>query len=433
MRRLAILVLACSAAAPAGAQPTTRYPKPPVDEDRAREQRSELWGAATHPAKQPYEAALSEARQKRDQGDYAGAITVADRAIALLPELPDAYELRGDARLRQRTDWAGCADDLAAALARHQDEQPDDDGGSPPGVSGAEGRRGSIDKNLRKDLGVCQARAGRLGDAEVTLTDAASLAPKDWEIWKRLGEVRVAMGKLDEAIAAYDSALAEGISESQTLWQRAGAYDRARQPSRAEDDVHAAMLNDRMASQIDRGDLPLLGTDDSDFLHGMAWQYAEAPRVEAAIAYFRHFVATAPTSPWRRRADEHLRELAAVPLPQTVVHTGNAPLDIEAATKIVQEAMPRLRACLVKAPGVVLDVRITRTGPKAPPPKPGERIHFRAPPPGVQTTPQLDFDAKPGAVDDATRCLEPIADKLPLPPVKEKETFYQVSFSVVAP
>ncbi len=423
MRHAALLAL--FAAAPAAAQPPARYPKPPVDADRDAEDRSGLWESATHPAKAPYAAALDEGRRKleqRTQDAYAAAAHLGDHAIELLPAAPDAYELRGRAYLGL-ADWPKCADDLAAAITRTRDD-------------------GKLPKDLRRLLGVCQARAGRLGEAEATLTEAVALAPRDrdvLELWTRLGEVRVAMGKLDEAIAAYDTAVSEAMAlnvaiSALTYWQRAGAYDRARQPSKAEEDVRLAMNNDRSKSLIDSGGLPLLGAGEHELMFGIANQYAEQPSVEAALLYFRRFLALAPASPWRRRVEEHVREMAAVPLPQAVLRaSGNAVLDQDAATKVVRAGMPRLRACLAKLPATMIEVRITRSGPKdtAPP------VRFHAPPPGVQSTPLLDLDAKvgetPTALDAAIRCLEPLADKLPLPPVKEKETYYQVVFSVVAP
>ena len=425
MRRLAVLAL-LAAAAPAApsawAQPTTRYPKPPVDPDRAREQRSTLWEAATHPAKAPYAAALDEARRKMDQrttDSYVAAVHLLDHAIALLPDAPEAYDQRGHARLALRA-WDVCADDLAAALAHAHDPK-------------------LLAKDLRRDLGVCQARAGRLADAEATLADAAALSTHDGLVWMRLGEVRVAMGKLDEAIAAFDTAQSEGNASAAVLWLRAGAYDRARQPSKAEEDVRAAMINDRSKSQIDSGELPLLGAGEREFLFGVACQYAEptpaspGAGVESALLYFRRFLVLAPGSPWRRRVEEHVRELSAIPLPETVARvSGNAPLDVDAATKIVRAGMPKMRACLAKTPSAMIEIRITRTGPHVPAASP-DHPRYRAPPAGVQSTSQLDFDTHPGELEAAIRCLEPLADKLALPAIKDKETYYQVVFSVVAP
>ncbi len=412
MRRLAILALLC--AAPVAAQPS-RYPKPPVDEDRAREQRSSLWDAATHPAKAPYAAAIDEASRKLQVNDFAGAEDLATRAIALLPALPQAYVVRGQARYGGRANWAGCAEDLAAAIAHAHDDKLSD----------------HLYDHIYEHLGACQARAGQLADAEATLADAAALSPHDRELWIQLGDVRVAMGKLDEAVAAFDTAIAEGSTAAVTYWHRAGAFDRARQPSKAEDDVRTAMTTDRSMNQIDSGVLPPLGAGEREFLFGVAKQYAEQVDVESALVHFREFLAVAPASPWRRRAEEHLRELTAMPLPTTVLRTsGNAPLDLDATTKIVRAAMPRMRACLAKLPATMIEVRITRTGPMAPIPL---HVRYRAPPAGVQLNPSLELDQRPTEVDAAQRCLEPIADKLPLPPIKDKETYYQFMFSVVAP
>src|SRR5262249_21147611 len=146
----------------------------------------------------------------------AEAVKLLDAAIRLLPDEPAAYRVRGDAYIELQ-EWDKCAADFAAGGAN----APRDDG---PGKLGA---------GLRRKLGLCQARAGKLADAERTLAEAAVSGNAAGEVWMRLGEVRIAMGKLDEAIAALKSALeaTDPAQQSMIHFLLAAAYDRERRPA----------------------------------------------------------------------------------------------------------------------------------------------------------------------------------------------------------
>ncbi len=173
---------------------------------------------------------------------------------------------------------------------------------------------------LRRQLGICQARAGRLAEAERTLAEAAVTGNANGEIWMRLGEVRIALGKLEEAIAALESA-AEQTDRREGLirWLLAGAYDRARRPAEAAEQVgqgDQARSRVRVAAQRAA---PLLGTRrGSRYLQGLAYMMGEQLRPDYALIYFRYFLKAAKDSPWRKRAEEHLRELKVGELPETI-------------------------------------------------------------------------------------------------------------------
>ena len=413
------LVALVAAAAPAAAQPA-RYPKPPVDDDRLRELHSDLWDAATHPAKERYGRAVEEARKKLEQrqdDERADAIRILTGAIADAPDEPAAYQLRGEAYLVSR-DWAHCADDFAAAIQRvHRDD--------------------AIKPDTRRDLGVCQGRAGRLADAERTLADAAAAGARNAELWMRLGETRIAMGKLDEARSALDTALdlTEGAAQTPILWLRALADDRARLPAAAEDDVRRALGFDRARSLIEAPSLPLLGDGERDYAYALSYADSDPRDVEEAIVYFRHFLEVAPKSPWRRRAEEHLHDLRASELPLAVYKlavSGNAAaVDLDAATRSVRAAMPKLRACLAKLPGVVLQVQVTRGGPHSTDHPVNLPRYPAAPPDGAAVVPIVSFDATKADVDVAVRCVQPIAEAMAMPAVAERDAFYRVVFEVI--
>jgi tetratricopeptide (TPR) repeat protein len=334
--------------------------------------------------------------------------------------------MRGDAHTAMR-EWMKCAADFTDAILRIKRTDPDAKGLG----------------DMRRKLGLCQARAGRLADAEKTLADAAASGGVTGEVWVRLGEVRIAMGKLDEAIAALESAADHtDISLPLVRWLLMGAYDRARKPSmaaevgrlaiegRPEDGSRRAM--DREMTQLKNPAMPLLGNGESEYLQGLASGYFDPPRPEYSLLYFRRFLQVAPDSPWRKRAEEHLRELKTAELPEYIdKRGGSAPLENTVARPIVRKAMPQMRACLAKQPGMIVEVTITKSNRST-----GTPTRRGIPPDGVTSLVKENLDGA-SAVDrdNAVRCIEPIAEKLrgQLPAIKDKDTWYRAVFVVVAP
>ncbi len=415
-------VVASMAMATTAFAQSKKYPPVPVDKDVEAASKSKLWDSATNPHRTPYKADIDEARellkQRTDDGAQE-AVKKLDHAVSLLPNDSEAFQVRGDAYVALK-DWVKCAADFSAA--------------------GNNAKRGELDgkaiAELRKKLGLCQARAGKLADAERTLADAVASGSGTGEVWMRLGEVRIAMGKLEEAVGALEAArdAADGVSPALIQWLLAGAYDRSLNPSEATKAAQKALGFDRAAALLENPPIPFLGIGEQDYLRGLAYGAMDPPRPEYVVVFFRHFTKVAPQSPWRKRAEEHLREMKAVQLPDMIEPKGgNAALDRTGATAAVRKAMPAMRACLAKYPGLALKVEITRVGPRTPV-VPGARRPVFAPPEGVTVTSDLNLDTVTTAdKDSAIRCVDPIADKIQLPAIKEKDAYYKVGFFVVAP
>ena len=432
MNRALALLLVIGAAAPAAAQ-SKRYPPEPVDKDKDRADKSSLWEAATNPNQEPYRALVAQAKQsieQRTQGGLQDAVIFLDDAVKLLPHSPEAYRLRGEAYFWM-SDWTRCAADLRTATLETK-------------AINALDKKAATELQLR--LGNCQARAGKLADAERTLAEAAAAGTGTGELLMRLGEVRIAMGKLDEAIAALTAALeVPDVQQAQTRFLLASAYDRARRPAEAIAEARRAQPFDRGFTTLSNPQLAFIGAGEAHYLLALAWASQEAPRAEYALAYFRLYVKEAPDSPWRKRAEEHLRDLTATKFPETIERVaGTAPVELEAAAASIRKVMPAMRACMAKLPSSVIEVRYTKEGPPAPknPPPPTGRGGYMyrprvvAPPPegasihhdaNTLTPPRADTDA-------AIRCIDPHAAKLRtvLPPVKEKGGWYTIVFRVVA-
>ena len=413
-----MIVAVVGLAAPAAAQ-SRRYPPKPVDKDAEVATRSNLWNAAVTPERHPYQnlvRAATEALAQRTTDQTLEAIRKLDAAVRLLPAEPEAYRLRGDAYL-DRKDWARCAADFAAADANlHRDAE------TPRSLA-----------ELHRKLGLCQARAGKLGDAERTLAETAAGGNASGELWMRLGEVRIAMGKLDEAIAALGSALetTEGNAQAMIHFLLAEAYDRARRPGDALDEIREGIKLDRQLAVLQNPAVPPLGPGETDYMLGLAYLSADPPRPELGLAYFRRFVKAAPDSPWRRRAEDHLRDLKAIELPDAITRGGSAPLDLDAVRGAARRAMPQMRACLARFPTAVVEVEISRSGPRTPATD-RLRPRFFTPPDGV-TVKVLVGELAERELDAVDRCLETQANRIALPAIREHDTFYKASFPVVGP
>jgi len=414
--------------APAAAQ-SKRYPPEPVDKDQEKADHSDLWESATKPEQEPYRALLTQARQgvdTRSADQLRASLEPLDKAVALAPSRPEAYRLRGDAYF-YLGEWEKCASDLKLAAQNATANDLLD-------------KRVVADAQLR--LGNCQARAGKLADAERTLSDAATSGIGNGESLMRLGEIRIAMGKLDEAISALQAALENpDVQRAQTGFLLASAYDRARRPAEAIAAARVAAGFDRQFTSLENPQLPFLGGGEANYLLGVAHASQESPRAEYALIYFRAFVKLAPASPWKKRAEEHLKELRSTAFPETVERkNGGAALDLDAAAAAVRKQMPAMRACLARLPYGVVEVIVTKTGPSGPlpkpvPPSPYDRYRSRPPaPPPEGVAPRLvkNADATSRAdVDGALRCIDPLANRIAYPAVKERDGYYAMTFLVV--
>jgi len=418
VKAVAILVML---SATAFAQ-SKRYPPVPPDPDRDAEQHSKLWEDALAPGRGEYQELVHSAKLLGDTHTADGAkeaVAKLERAITLLPKEPDAYATRGEIYLWEKK-WDACADDFAAA----EQYSPPDDGASP-------------DRTSRKvTLGICQARAGRYSESERTLVAATAGTTGRATTWMRLGETRIALGKLDEAIGALDTALemCTGACDAQVGFVHyllALAYDRERRTGAAAEHVSLGSNFDRTFATIQAPQYALLGAGEMDYLLGLAHRYESTPHLEYALAHFRRFGRLQPDSPWKKRADEHARELSALDLPTAIDRrAGTAVPDLDAARTIVAKAMPAMRACMAKLPTTVIEVQVTRDGPHAPIAR--DRAQFHVPPDGVSVRDTLELDVTPRVdVESAIRCVQNLAERIALPAPKERDTYYMATFLVV--
>jgi hypothetical protein len=93
--------------------------------------------------------------------------------------------------------------------------------------------------------------------------------------------------------------------------------------------------------------------------------------------------------------------------------------------------MPQMRACMARHPTVVIEVEISRAGPRT---AATDRLRprFFTPPDGVTVRRSIG-DLAEDELDAIDRCVQPLATRIAMPPVKERDTYYKATFNVVAP
>lgn len=399
----------------AAAAQSERYPAPAEDEDRQLEDRSELWEQAVAPGRAPQARLLSEAKRLiagRTPGDLGNAVRKISEAIALRPDEPAAYFLRALA-YEQLQRWSECAADLGKTLELD------------PRFGGERELR--YGDNPALGLGVCLARAGRLAEAEQALDRAVARTPGVQE-WLRLGETRIAMGKLREGLEALTASAQAGSESALTLWLGALAYDRARQGSQAAEAIARAAVLDRYLRQLTSPAMPFVSKAEELYLLGLG--FSGIGRPELALAYFRAAAELPEGQLWSRRAREHVEELEHTDFPVDVARSGPAPLDLEVARVAVKKAMPRLIECVKDLPQVAFTVRVTRS--KAGPASEGA-IRSAPPAPGVVVTQDVAIgEPAVAALAQAERCIQAASGALELPPIKVVNTWHYLTFSFIA-
>ncbi len=412
-------------AGPAAAQ-SERYPAPPPDNERELEGFSKLWESTIEPGLASKTTLLEAASKlittvRRSDADLRNAASKAAQAIALRPKEPLAYHLRAMAQ-EQLQLWTECASSYQIAL----DIDPKLPTFLPPSDSDLRQR---VTANPLLGLGICLARSGKLAAAEAAFERGLARTPDGVEEWLRLGETRIALGKLREGLEALHAS-AESAGESPSalnLWLRALAYDRGRQIAQADEAGAAASLADRYLGQLNHQGTPFINDTERNYLLGLGSRYIG--KLEVSLAYFRRVAAADPSGMWSRRAREHVELLEQSRFPEEVRRGGGtAPVDIPTVRAALRKAMPQLVTCTNAVPAVAFEVRVTRSRPAMA--GPGPRLTPR--PPGASATSSMVDQPEVAGIDQAQSCLQAAAMKLDLPAVKDAGTWYEVVFSVIS-
>jgi len=438
MRSLALVVAALAAvAAPAAAQ-STRYPPPPVDVDAEREAYSAFWENAIEPGLDQYGDLLGRATKllgRRTDDARATAIDLLTQATELLPGRSDAWAWLGLAR-EQDGDLRACRTALERAWS------------IDPAWSAAP-------RPLALALGTCRSRAGELDGAAEVLERMVARGDDSVEAMWRLGEVYMALGRLDDARAVLDVAL-DG-SPAQTAYVHAGwalavAADRARDPEATRAAGEIALRLDPQLVYVAQPPGGFIAPTERDYYLMVASEIADQPH--RALLHARNYlagVAHVDDAAWAPRAREHERALRTFATADETTPGGTDPPEASVARAAVRKVDADLRACVKKSPHLLLSVTVVSLGPPAdrkpaaPPPSPRGRGRGRGPvklpvrpPPAVQAPPAgvtvtVDENSRrDDAATAATACVEKAASALVVPAPKTPGTWASVTFPVIA-
>jgi tetratricopeptide (TPR) repeat protein len=150
-------------------------------------------------------------------GDTDRALADADRAVALAPRDPAAWEARGLVRIA-RNDWPGVEADFSRALE----------------LKPADGR-------FLAFRGYARARQGRPADAVPDYSKALETMAEDHSVWDFRGEAYRALGQLEPAVADLTRAVRLAPGNPAYREHRGTAYLAAGQPRKAVADFTAAL------------------------------------------------------------------------------------------------------------------------------------------------------------------------------------------------
>lgn len=418
-RALAAAAIAVTATV---ARPATAQPRPPLpdevprDYDDDAERASAFWQRALRPHARAYADKVEAARVALEAlpgspDRLADAERLLGEAIALDPDAPDAHWLL--AELHERLgDWRACADERARVLRR------------APGF--VPRRRGSRAWELERGLAACLARAGEFERAAEH--DRRILASGDADgsyAHVHLGMEWMALGRIDDAIAAFELALTDGAVNPRgtrmaafAKLAAAVAYDRDDRPDRARALLDDALRADRTLSSLAMSATLFPVPADEWYFRGLA-ESALAGRRAFAIAYFRRYLLEVAGGGWSARARAHIAALTSQPLGADDVRIrGAAVIDSDAAIRAIARRASRLQDCARRTPGAVYSVAITKVV------TPSRARRRRAPSPiarpraGVRVSQRLSSPADTPADAAAARaCLERQAAAIALPPV----------------
>jgi tetratricopeptide (TPR) repeat protein len=390
---------------------------PPRDFDAEREMTSDFWEDALRPHAHEYDEKVASAEVHlaaigQDPKGFETAERLLTEAIALEPDTETAHWLL--AELYERVErWSDCAAERQLIFDRSPSFVPSD--------------RGARSWALEAELAECQAAAGNYEDAvDHYRRILASGDSAESYAHVELAMVYMALGRINDAIDAFDEAMADPQTNPGRLrratfmyFGAAVAYDRDEQIARSKDMLDKALRIDRTQSAFAAPDNRFLLPADEWYFRGLA--EASVPSRRAfAIAYFRRYLTEAGEDGWTERATSHLKDLIADPLTaDDIAIRGTGVTDNKKAAGAIARSAGELEDCMKSTPELLFKVTITKISdvqPKAPAKVLGPRA-ISGPRGGVQVRQELAFDTPSAAVLEAQGCVEAAVKPIKLPKV----------------
>lgn len=413
-------IAAVAATATTAAAQSSRYAPDAVDIDEADEQYSEFWERTLNPNKELYENRVTRAArilaQRSDEQSLTAAQELLDDAIALEPDEPIAFWHL--ARLyEKREDWAGCAKAYTHVFDLDHEFHP-------------EGNHAKQGYALDYFLGVCHSRAG---DYESSIHHLKRILSRgttgSYEVWWRLGESYMALGRLAEAIEALEQAgELHRYTKTALSFALAVAYDRDENHPKAREHLDKALTARHAVSQLSSPSIEYAPAADKYYYLGLA---TEAQGLyESARVHFRRYQKLTGEGMWSRRTRDHLDDLAEYPMTGDRVTISPAgAIETDAAVAGINKADAEIEKCLAPVPGLLLTIRVTSLVPT----NKGDTTNKRMPTPGARASVAHSFDTTAEDTATAIACVEQVAEGLAFPKPKRKaDQYLTVSFPASA-
>lgn len=420
------IVLAATSSKPAAGQ-SQRYPPEARDADEDAEQHSDLWQRVLQPHGDRYRELVDHARMLINRGRTANvgeARAMLESAIELAPDMPDAYWLMGLLH-EQGQDWRACAEAYGKAFAVAPEFRP---------LLVPDERKPAW--ALDYGLALCHAQSGAYEPAIAHHTRILSRGfTKAAAVYRQLGQVYMALGRLEEAIAVLDLALRHRPTEVYARYALAVAHDRNGQP-----DLARRYLDETRALDLGRSHLNRPGqhiVPAADVYYHMGLVHAHDGAVAWALVYFRHYLHVAGAGPWARRARHHAAALSGQAVwPGGLAVDSGGEVTTEAISAVIAREAAALQACVAPVPEALFDLRIAVTGKAGPgrarEPAPGGDARVQAGSArAVNALVLYSFAPDVRPVAEAQRCLERVGMRMDLPRPR-KAPYMSVHFPMTA-
>ncbi len=385
-----------------------------ADFDEDLERHSAFWESALVPDKDLYEALVSRAAKFIDRSDVQSrreTKRLLDQAIKIAPKQPAAWWQLGSLYDRQKK-WQKCAD----ARLRVYRLDPKF---KPP-------RYVRNESSLDFALGRCLLHAEKYEQALEHLKHLQSRGRAYYDSYLRMGDAYMALGRLREALAAFQVAKRMRSWDAMVQYALAVAYDRDEQLSKSRDHLKQALRRDGSLTRLDNSRALRAHTE---WYYYRALAHGGKQQPERALIRFREFLRNEPTSPWRRRAQQHVQELTRLPLTtRRLTLRGTTTLDRPRTVAAVAKISSALQACVAKLPGVLFRVELRALTPRRRRQKPEIAIKTR-----VEHSILGDDAAAKAEAKAALQCLDTVTRTVRLPRSKGSPGSYvRVAFPVIA-
>jgi tetratricopeptide (TPR) repeat protein len=375
-----------AAAAPARAQ-SWRHP-PLVDYDQELEEHSSFWEQAGEANKEDYLGRVATAQELWAQGtdpERKLALRTLKEARDAHPKEPEAYYWLGELSFEAR-EWVACASALERLFT------------IDPTFSPKKPRQG---RSPNYTLAGCYLYSGNYEQAETQYRRIMTLRYSTTEVSLRLGEALMALGRLDEAIEVLRAAV-DISSRSEPRFALAVALDRAEELSQSASVLRQAIGRDPGLATLVSVDKTYSPAEDEHYYLGLA--HGAAGRQARSLYHFRRYLSQVPDSPWKARAQDHLRKLEGTKLGDDLTVLGSAGWRTEDLTKSVRTHKDQLLACVKGHPLLLLQVSVSSV-----------RRRGVGDGAGVRVTVLAQAETKPDALRSVVECTEAAARRIKAP------------------